>query len=241
MQTPAERLKFSSLLLLFILGFGVVGYCLIEHWSFFDALYMTIITLATVGYGETHTLSLTGRVFTIVLILMGVGALTYGLTAATAFVVEGSATGILRRKRMDAKIKELTNHVILCGLGETGRHIATDLLTSNTPFVVIERNGERINQMQKIGSFLYIEGDATEDEVLLKANITQAKGLVSALPQDRDNVFVILTARELNPKLKIVSKVDEIEAQVKLKKAGADAIVSANHIAGLRMASEVKL
>lgn len=241
MQTASERLKFSAFLLLFVLGFGVMGYCFIEHWNFFDALYMTVITLATVGYGETHTLSSVGRAFTIVLIMLGVGTLTYGFTAATAFVVEGTATDLLRRRKMDEKIKELTNHFILCGLGETGRHIAGDFLTSGTPFVVIERNGERIHQMQKIGAFLYIEGDATEDEVLLKANIRQAKGLVSALPQDRDNVFVILTARELNPKLRIVSKVDEVEAQVKLKKAGADAIVSANHIAGLKMASEVKL
>lgn len=142
---------------------------------------------------------------------------------------------------MDEKIKGLTNHFILCGLGETGRHIAGDFLNSKIPFVVVEKNGERISQMQKLGDFLHIQGDATEDEVLLKANIRQAKGLVSALPQDRDNVFVILTARELNPKLRIVSKVDEIESQVKLKKAGADAIVSANHIAGLKMASEVKL
>ena len=241
MQTASERLKFSAFLLIFVFCFGIIGYCVIERWDIFDALYMTVITLATVGYGETHALSPNGRAFTIVLILLGVGTLTYGLTAATAFVVEGSATDILRRKRMDEKIKTLTNHFILCGLGETGRHIAGDFINSGTPFVVIEKNGDRISQMQKMGAFLYIQGDATEDEVLLKANIRQAKGLVSALPQDRDNVFVILTAREFNSKLRIVSKVDEVESQVKLKKAGADAIVSANHIAGLKMASEVKL
>lgn len=240
-MTGVERLKIVILLLVIVLTAGVFGYQVVEGWSPFDSLYMTIITLATVGYGETHPLSTSGRVFTVALIFMGVGTLTYGLTAITAFVVEGTVSDILRRKRMDAKIKTLENHVILCGLGETGRHVAVEFINSKTLFVVIEKNMDRIRQMGKIGSFLYIEGDATDDEVLKKANIEQAKGLVSALPQDRDNVFVILTARELNPRLRIVSKVDEVESQVKLKKAGADSIISANHIAGLKMASEVKV
>ncbi len=212
---------------------------MIEKWNWFDSLYMTVITVATVGYGETHPLTMAGRIFTVALILMGVGVLAYGLTATTAIVVEGTVSDHLRRRRMEDQIKALRQHVILCGIGETGRHIAGDFLRSKIPFVVIDKNRDQIKHMQRIGQFLYLEGDATDDQVLARCGIEQARGLVSALPQDRDNIFVILTARELNPKLRIISKVDEIESRAKLLRAGADAVVSSNFIGGLRMASEM--
>lgn len=218
---------------------GTLGYRLIEGWSLFDALYMTVITLATVGYGETHPLSPAGRLFTIGLIIVGVGILTYGVTAAAAFVVEGTLTDVIRRRRMEQTISQLTGHIVLCGLGETGRHVAEECLKTRVPCVVIEQSRERIRQMQKLGPFLWIEGDAIDEEVLIRARIRQAKGLVSALAQDRDNVFVVLTARALNPSLRIVAKVVEVESQAKLMKAGADATVSVNAIGGLRMASQL--
>lgn len=239
MDTSSRRLISAILLLLFVLAVGVAGYQLVEGWNFLDSLYMTVITLATVGYGETNPLSPAGRLFTIFLIMVGVGSLAYGLTAVTAFVVEGTLTDIIGRRRMEAEINKLEDHIILCGIGETGRHVAEEFLKIQVPFVVIEKDGERIKEMGKIGSFLYIEGDATHDEVLLRARIREARGLVSTLPQDRDNVFVILTARGLNPSLRIVSKVVEAESRIKLEKAGADAIVSTNFIGGLRMASEM--
>lgn len=239
MEVSARRLIFAIVLLIFVLLAGVMGYRLVEGWNFFDSLYMTIITIASVGYGETHPLTPYGRVFTIFLILMGVGTVAYGLSAATAFVVEGTLTDIIGRRKMEAEISKLKDHVILCGIGETGRHVAEEFLKIQVPFIVIDKDGDRIGQMEKIGRFLYVEGDATDDEILLRSRIKEAKGLVSALPEDRDNVFVILTARGLNPNLRIVSKVVETESRVKLAKAGADSIVSANFIGGLRMASEM--
>lgn len=237
MDNSTRRLVTAILFLVLSLILGVVGYQVVEGWNFSDSLYMTVITLATVGYGETNPLTPAGRIFTMLLIMIGVGALTYGLTAATAFVVEGTLTDMIGRRRMEAEIHKLNDHIILCGLGETGRHIAEEFLKIQVPFIAIDKDGDRVKQMEKIGRFLRIEGDATADEVLLRARIKEARGLVAALPQDRDNVFVILTARELNSHLRIVSQVIEEESRVKLLKAGADETVSTNFIGGLRMAS----
>lgn len=239
METSGRRLIFALLIILLANLVGVIGYQVIEGWNLTDSLFMTVITLATVGYGETHPLSPAGRIFTISLILLGVGGLTYGITAATAFVVEGSLTGIIGRKKMETDIKKLKDHIILCGLGETGRYVAEELLKVRVPFVIIDRVRDRIKQFEKIGSILYIEGDATADETLLQAGIHEAKGLVTALPQDPDNLFVTLTARGLNPKLRIVAKLVEPQSRPKLVKAGADSIVCPDSIGGLRMASEM--
>ena len=238
MDASSRRLVTAILFLVLALIAGVVGYQVVEGWNFSDSIYMTVITLATIGYGETNPLTPAGRIFTMLLIMVGVGSLTYGLTAATAFVVEGTLTDMIGRRRMDAEIHKLNDHIILCGLGETGRHIAEEFLKIQVPFIVIEKDGDRIKQMvEKVGRFLYIEGDAADDETLLKAQIKTAKGLVTALTQDRDNVFVILTARGLKQDMRIVSRVVEEESRVKLVKAGADDIVSTNFIGGLRMAS----
>jgi len=237
MGASSRRLVTAILFLVLALIAGVVGYQVVEGWNFSDSIYMTVITLATVGYGETNLLTPAGRIFTMFLIMVGVGSLTYGLTAATAFVVEGTLTDIIGRRRMEAEIQKLNDHIILCGMGETGRHIAEEFLKIRVPFIGIDKDGDRIKQMEKIGRFLYIEGDATNDETLLRARIKEARGLITAMPEDRDNVFVILTARGLNPNLRIVSRVIEQESRVKLLKAGADETVSTNFIGGLRMAS----
>ena len=237
MDASTRRLVTAILFLVLSLVAGVVGYQVVEGWNFSDSIYMTVITLATVGYGETNPLTPAGRIFTMFLIMVGVGSLTYGLTAATAFVVEGTLTDIIGRRRMETEIQKLKDHIILCGVGETGRHIAEEFLKIGVPFIGIDKDGDRIRQMEKIGRFLYIEGDATNDETLLRARVKEARGLVTAMPQDRDNVFVILTARGLNPNLRIVSRVVEQESRVKLLKAGADETVLTNFIGGLRMAS----
>jgi len=239
MEVSGRRLIFAIGLLISVLLAGVVGYRVVEGWDFFDSLYMTVITIASVGYNETHPLTFYGRIFTIFLIMLGVGTLAYGLTAATAFVVEGTLTDIIGRRKMEAEINKLKDHIVLCGIGETGRHVAEEFLKIQVPFIVVDKDSDRIRQMEKIGRFLYIEGDGTDDEILLRSRIKEAKGLVSALPEDKDNVFVILSARGLNPNLRIVSKVVEAESRVKLAKAGADTVVSTNSIGGLRMASEM--
>lgn len=239
MDASIRRLRVAFLLLLATLLAGVAGYHRLEGWSTFDALYMTVISVATVGYGETHPLSPAGRAFTIALIITGVGVLTYGVTAATAFVVEGTLTNLIGRRKMEADIGKLRDHVIVCGAGETGRYIAEELLKTRVPFVVIDKDGDRLTSLETLGRVLSIAGDATQDDILARAQILHAKGLIAALPQDRDNVFAVLTARALNPRLRIVSKAIEPGSRPKLAKAGADATVSTNFIGAMRMASEL--
>ncbi|UCD84322.1 MAG: NAD-binding protein [Deltaproteobacteria bacterium] len=234
-----KRLIIVLFLLLMIFVVGVVGYEIIEKWSLLDAIYMVVITLASVGYSETHPLSNTGRVFTVFLILGGMGVLFYGLSTITMFIVEGDLQDILRRRKMKKQIQDINDHYIICGTGETGKNIVGELAKTKRDFVVIEQNIENIKQLDEQPNIVYIEGDATEDAVLLQAGIEKAKGLVTALPSDRDNLFVVLTARELNPNLRIVSRCIEEESETKLRKAGANSVVSPNIIGGLRMASEL--
>jgi voltage-gated potassium channel len=236
-QTVRRALQLSALLL-FILCAGVLGYHYLEGWSLFDSLYMTVITLATVGYGETHPLTLPGRTFTMFLILGGMSIIFYALTEITTFVVEGEMTGIIRRRRMNRQINKLKNHYILCGVGRSGSHVLNELRKTGRSCVVIEKDPVKVKNL--LGEHvLAIEGEATEDFVLRSAGIERATGLVTALPSDKDNLFVVITARELNPSLRIVSKVEEITARAKFLRSGADTAVSANFIGGMRMASEL--
>lgn len=236
-STPIKILRIIGLLI-FILCTGVIGYRFIEGWSWFEAFYMTVITLATVGYGEIHTLSYAGRVFTIFLIFGGMGILLYGVTEVTVFVVEGEMTGYLRRRTMKQRIGKLSNHYILCGWGLKGSHVLEELQRTKRKCVVIDINKEKAGSLFSRGT-LVIEGDATEDSVLKEAGVERAAGLVTTLPTDKDNLFVVITARGLNPSLRIVAKVDEIGAREKFLRSGANATVSANFIGGLRMASEL--
>ncbi len=231
-----KRVITAITLVFAVLFIGVMGYHLIERWNFLDSLYMTVITLATIGYGETHPLSTNGRIFTIFLIFSGISIIGYSLSVIASFIIEGELAGIIGRRRMQKEMEKLSNHYILCGAGETGRCIAEEFARTKTPFVVIELNP---NKMENIGSLgaPFIVGDATKDAVLLSAGIKRAQGLVSSLHNDKDNVFVVLTARGLNKNLRIVSRVIEQESEHKLRIAGADTVVSPNAIGGLRMAS----
>jgi voltage-gated potassium channel len=221
-----------------ILLVGVLGYHFIERWSFFDALYMTIITLATVGYGETHPLSTAGRVFTMFLIMGGMGIILYGLTEITTFIVEGEMSGILRRRRMNQKINKLSKHYILCGWGNTGYYVLEELLRTRRPAVVVEKDLTKVNRLAEKGIFV-IEGDATSDASLDSAGIRRAEGLIAALPTDRDNLFVVITARGLNPTLRIIAEIDEVSSRDKFLRSGASAAISSDFIGGLRMVSEM--
>lgn len=236
-QTIRRALQLSALLV-FILCAGVLGYHYIEGWPLFDSLYMTVITLATVGYGETHPLTLGGRAFTIFLILGGMSIIFYALTEITTFVVEGEMTGILRRQRMNRHIGRLKNHYILCGAGRSGSQVLNELRKTGRNCVVVEKDPAKVKQLLS-DRVPVVEGEATEDQILRLAGIDRAAGLVTALPSDKDNLFVVITARGLNAKIRIVSKVDEITAREKFLRSGADAAVSSTFIGGMRMASEL--
>lgn len=221
--------------------FGTAGYALIEQWSLFDSLYMTMITVASVGYGELpRELSTAGRAFTMVLIVFGLGSVAYGLSAITAFWVEGDIANVWEKRKMDGQIAKLTAHIIVCGGGQTGRHIVRELVETRTPFVVIEHDTTQEDALKKVSpSVLYVVGDATDGDVLAKARIDVAIGLIACMPSDKDNLFTILTARELNPSMRIVSRLIADESRAKLLRAGADAIVSVPTIGALRLASEM--
>lgn len=224
--------------ILAVFAAGIAGYMTIEGWPFADAIYMVVITLASVGYGEVQPLTPNGRIFTMFLILGGTGMLVYAVSSFTAFIVEGDLTDVLRRKKMQKRIAALKNHYIICGAGLTGRYCVEELHRTQRQFVVIERDAEKIKELIEQG-VLCVEGDASHDQTLRQAGIEQAAGLVSALATDAENLFVVFTAKRLKADLRIVSKATEKESEQKLRLAGADGVVSPKSIGGLRMASEL--
>ncbi len=226
----------SISLVIAVLLTGTMGYCVIEGWTIFDSLYMTVITLATIGYQEVRPLSYTGRAFTIVLIFFGVGVVAYAINNGIRAVFEGEFQKALGRRKLEKKLKNLKNHFIVCGYGRMGQIICRELKAHNVPFVVIEKELQEIDADEET-PFLY--GDATKDELLKKAGIERARGLISVLSTDAQNLFVVLSARELNPNLLIVARAGEEGSEQKLLRAGADRVVSPYHIGGLRIAHTV--
>jgi voltage-gated potassium channel len=214
------------------------------RWSWFDCFYMTIITLSTVGFAET----LEGmneipeaRGVTVSLIVLGSGTLLYFISSLTALIVEGDLQGILRRRSMQRAIGTLSNHVIVCGVGTTGRHIATELQAVGIPFVVVDSNEDLLEELSEEfgGELLCVVGDATDDHVLELAGVERARGVISALNDDKSNLFVTISARALNPTARIVAKSIEPSTERKLRRAGADAVVAPNYIGGVRLFSEM--
>jgi voltage-gated potassium channel len=237
---PLKELQQKFLLAIFLLGcvisFGTLGYMFIEGWGLLDSLYMTIITLASVGYKEVHELSDNGRIFTIVFIIGGVGTVAYALSAGVKIILEVELQDVFGRRRLEKKIKELKNHYIICGYGRMGRIICRELREKNQNFVVVEKGP---NPTADEEDTLIVQGDATRDETLKEAGIDKAKGLISVLPTDAENLFVVLSARGLNPHLSIVARAGEEGSEKKLLRAGADKVVSPYHIGGLRIAHTV--
>lgn len=237
------RIKAGLLLLVGVVFIGIIGYKILggKDWSILDSIYMTVITLSTVGFEEVVDISHNppAKVFTIFLIILGMGTLTFVVSSITAFIVEGELTNILWRRKMDKEISELKDHFIICGGGETGFHVIEELLKTGRKFVLIEPDPERIKKAQSLDKLYFIEGDATDEQTLLQAGILRAKGLVTTLPTDRDNLFVAMTARELNPHIRIVAKEIDSKSAKKLFKAGANAVVSPTFIGGLRLVSEL--
>lgn len=232
------RLRSVFVALTAVILLGVFGYSLIEGWSFFDALYMTVITIASVGYGEVRPLTANGRIFTMFLILFGSGTLIYCFSIFTAFIVEGDLSDAIRRRKMNKDIARLKNHYIICGASSTGNYIMEELSKTGCEFVVVDMNPERIKQLCE-ANINNVLGDASHDAVLEAANIRNAAGLFSALHVDGDNLLVVVTARGLNPGIKILAKAINEESERKLRQVGADGVVMPNFIGGMRMTSEM--
>ena len=241
-----SRIVAASMVFVVMLGCGVLGYVWLGQgrWTPSDALYMTVITLSTVGYGETLPDLETvdgARAFTMVLILAGSGGMLYLTSAVTAFIVEGDLRGALKRRRMDNRIRKMQDHVIVAGCGATGTSVITSLRKQGQDIVVIEQDEARVERFLQESEHRppYMLGDATAEKVLVEAGIERAKGLVAALSDDRDDLFLVFTARHMNPKLRIVAKtVDPANAR-KMEMAGADFVVSPASLGGLRLATAI--
>jgi len=241
-----KRLAVAAGLLLGLVLAGSTGYFALGagRWTFGECVYMTVITLSTVGFGELTRMSeVSGaRALTVLLIVGGIGTLAYVQANVTALLVEGAIGQALRRNRMRKKIEAMSKHMVVAGSGSTGKHVIEELVATKTPFVVIDRNHEHLERLSEAmmnGEMLFVHGDATEDHVLVEAGVDRAAGVVAALTHDKDNLFVTLSARSLNAHARIVSKVTEDESGPKMLKAGATATVSPTQIGGRRMASEL--
>ena len=225
----------ALLLLVLVTAGGTVGYVLVEGWSWWDAFYMTVITVTTVGYREVHTLSRAGEILTVLVLVAGVGTAFYAFTLIATIVVEGGLARQLRRRRMDRMIDELDGHFILCGFGRIGSVIADEFRQQDIPFVIVERDAERVQEALDRG-MLVVEADASREEALRRLNIDRARGLVAAVGTDAENVYTILTARVLAPGLFIVGRAETEDAERKLRRAGADRVVSPYAIGAQQMA-----
>jgi voltage-gated potassium channel len=218
---------------------GTVGYYFIEtDWTLLDALYMTIITLSTIGYGEVHPLSDAGRVFTIVLILAGVATISYAAAEAVRLIVSGEVQNLWGKQRMERNLSQLHGHLIVCGYGRMGRLVCKEFSRQNVPFVVIDTNAQLLEDFH-LSHGIALLGDATSDEVLRHAGIERARALVTVMASDADNLYTTLSARLLNKDMYIVARAEDARSEVKLSRAGANRVVSPYMIGGQRLAQAV--
>jgi voltage-gated potassium channel len=243
-----KRLLFALALLLTLIIVSVIGYRMLggPSVSLLQAIYMAVITLAGVGYGEivdtSHNPAL--RVFNIGIVLFGVAITVYVFSVVAAFLVEVEFTNPFWRRRMQRRINELKDHFIVCGLGDTGRHVVAELQKTATPYVVVDLSDERIKKLQELypeimRDMLYVAGDATEEDVLEKAGLERARGLIAALPHDKDNLVVTVLTHQKFPKMRIVTRSNDQKFAARMLRAGANTTVSPSQIGGLRLASEV--
>jgi voltage-gated potassium channel len=235
-RLAVRRIERTLLALGAITVIGVLGYIVFEGWSFTDALYMTVITVTTVGYREVRPLDTTGQLWTMVLLITGVGTLFYAAVSSVELVVEGAIRGYFGRRRMQAAVGKLNGHYILCGYGRVGRQVAREFARDGVPFVVVDQEPGIIEECLVEG-YLALLGEASDDTVLEEAGVRRARGLVAAVDSDADNVFVVLSARKLNPKLNIVARASSDESAAKLEIAGADRTLSPYAVGGRRLAS----
>ena len=235
-QRIQKELMAGALALAGIFLIGTLWYSLVEGWRWEDAAYMTVITLATVGYGETHPLGSRGRLFTIALILMGVVNLGYIVNRFTAAVIEGYFLEGIRLRQQRRLMESLSGHYIICGFSRTGRQIAKEFQAEAVSFVVIDSELESVQKAQEIG-YIVFQGDATLDDTLLKVGVTKAICIVAALPSDAENLYTVLSAKTLNPDIRAIARASTEEAVQKLQRGGADAVISPYITGGKRMAA----
>jgi voltage-gated potassium channel len=232
------KLHFSGLFLLAVVAIGVTGYMYISEDTLIDSLYMTIITMTTVGFGEIHPLNDQEKIFTIILIVISIVAYAYSVTAITEYFTNGKFLQQLKSRKVQQKIQNLKGHTIVCGYGRNGKQAVSKLESFGQDCVVIEKDKELLLELEKENT-LYIEGDATDDDALEKGMVHRAKSLITALPSDADNLFVVLTARQLNEELTIISRASNESSYKKLKIAGANNVIMPDKIGGEHMASLV--
>ena len=238
-EVSSLTIKIGVVLLFLLIIAGTVGYRLIEEWEWIDCLYMTIITMATVGFKEVGPLSLAGKIFTMGLIITSLGILAYVTTNLARFVFDGDLANYIKTFRVDKRIAKLKNHVIIVGFGRNGEQAAIELAENGVDFVVVDKRDNVIGRVRENPDLLYIKGDATHEEVLEQARIHDARAIIVTTPQDADNVFVVLTARSMNPGLTVISRASEMESLMKLKRAGATNVIMPERIGGQRMAKLV--
>jgi voltage-gated potassium channel len=239
-----RKMLLPGIVLVGVLIIGTTGYWIIGHkdYQLIDALYMTVITITTIGYTEIIDLTgnTAGKVFTIFVAISGIGALGYIVTNFTALVVDGQITKSFRRMRMEKRAMNVTDHYIVCGIGTLGYPIINELHTTLKPYVVVEANTSIMEKCMDIWpDGIYIEGDATDNDTLIKAGIKNAKGIFAITNDDNINLVISITAKQLNPKIRVVTQCKEIKNSEKMKTAGADSVVSTSHISGMRMVSEM--
>ncbi len=227
--------RLLALLILALMVVGTGGYVLIEGWPIWDAFYMTVITITTVGYREVHTLSRAGEVWTVVVLLTGVGTFFFTFTLFMTLLSEGKWAERRERRRLARMLDELTDHFIICGYGRMGEIIAREFARHAVPFVIVERNPDRMHLAMDHG-FVAVEADASNEDVLRRVHIDRARGLIAAVSTDAENVYAVLSARLLRPDLFIVGRAETDDARVKLKRAGADRVISPYHLGGVQLA-----
>jgi voltage-gated potassium channel len=233
-----RRLSYIFSLLLIFFAISVFGYMIIEGYNFLDAFYMTVISITTAGYQEVHPLSDTGRLFTSFVLITNIGLFFYAATQVVAHIIEGEFKTFFKHYNVEKQINKLENHVIVCGYGRTGKQVCLELQADGIPFLVIENRGNVIEHIKK-DNVLFINENATEEEALVKANIKKARAIVTTLPNDPDNVYVVLTAREINPGIFIISRASSENSERKLKRAGANNVIMPEKIGGAHMAALV--
>ena len=230
-----RRILFAMAAVLVAIAFGAAGFYLIEGWSILDSLYVAVQTVTTVGYGDRTPATQNGRIFSTVFMLAGVGVVLYALTTTVHAIVQSELVATFGQRRISRRMKKLRDHFIVCGAGRVGSHLVRGLLGSAEAFIVIERDPQKVAELTDLGVIVLVR-DATLEESLREAGVQHARGLAACLPDDADNVYVVLTARDLNPQMHIVARAAEEQAEPKLIRAGANRVVAPTIIGGHRMA-----